>query len=182
MMIINHFGGNMSFSLLFFSIFACRTDSDGFSSLGQTSLDPNSMNQGQGDPNDTGKPDDNQETSVPPTITGIDASFTNAGGQGYIIEVFVFYSDQDNDVASCVGTTPSGKSCLVEVSYSTEVGETGTEEIDLSPVNNVQFDVDEFNFNLQEPATETHTLNIILYDSAGNSSNSFEAIAAFPPS
>ena len=158
----------MSFSILFLSLLGCvDSDNKGFSSLGQTSLDPNTMNpQGNSDnTTDTSNPVEG-ENSDAPAITGADAFFSQVTGVGDVIEIHLYFSDPQDDVnggeinVSYVSTSDSD-SMKVAIDGTDAIAEEGEVTFIFRDVN---------------PA-ETYEFDITLVDSAGNESDPVKAIA-----
>ena len=158
----------MSFSILFLSLLGCvDSDNKGFSSLGQTSLDPNTMNpQGNSDNNtDTANPIEG-ENSDAPVLSSATAFFSQVTGVGDVIEIHLFFSDPQNDI-------DGGE---INVSY---VSSSESNAMTIA-INGTDAIVEEgevtFIFRDVNPA-ETYEFDITLVDFAGNSSNSIQAIA-----
>ena len=158
----------MSFSILLLSLLGCvDSDNKGFSSLGQTSLDPNTMNpQGNNDnTTDTANPVEGENADAP-VITSADAFFSQVTGVGDVIEIHLFFSDPQDDIdggeinVSYVSTSDAN-AMTVAINGSDAIVEEGEVTFIFRDVN---------------PA-ETYEFDLTLVDSAGNASNSVKAIA-----
>ena len=157
----------MSFSLLFLSMLACTGgENKGFSSLGQTSLDPNAVNpQGDADVDDTGIIND-QDNPNAPVISDIQAFFTEVPAVGMCIEIHVFFSDEQNDLS---GGAIEVSYLSSSVSASTTVNINGTDAI---------LEEGEITFIFQDvDPEETYEFEIVLRDAAGNASTAAQAVA-----
>ena len=154
----------MSFSLLFLSLFACEEKDGGFSSMGQSSLDPNDFNQQSG-VNDTGGPGNSTNPDAP-RIDEATAFFTEVTGVGDVIEVHIIYSDDQDDVMNGYVDVHYYSS---SIDQDIKVNINGTDAI---------LESGEITFMFQDVnVSEAYTFEMSLFDSAENESNFVETSA-----
>jgi hypothetical protein len=158
----------MVFSLVLFSIIACEDGKQGFSSLGQTTLDPNDMMQQTGsDDSDTGDQENvNGENPDAPMITEAIAFFDQVTGQGDSIEIHLMYEDPQDDVLNG----------YVDISYFSS-SDNGSQRVDINGFDAVVEEGEITMLFIDANPSETYSFNMVVTDAAGNVSNSVEAAA-----
>jgi len=156
----------MSFSILFISMLACSgSQNNGFSSLGQTSLDPDSMMNQSGGGTDTGDLDDDIDPNAPFVSEAI-AFFAEVTGVGDVIEVHLMYIDEQDDIMG-------GQ---VDVSYYSST-ESESLRVDINGTDAL-VEEGEITFLFQDvDPSDTYTFDMKLTDAAGNQSNEIQAAA-----
>ena len=169
-------------SYLFFALMACQSeDAAGFSTSG-TGVNPNDLgptesgsSNNSGGGSGSGGGEDvtsgdlaDVENEDAPLINGMDAFFTEYEGQGDLIEVHIYYSDDQDDIEG-------GE---VDLSYSND---------DVSGADSISLDSENASANLEEgevtilfsnvDTAQDYQFRARLKDSSGNQSNEYTAVA-----
>lgn len=157
----------MVFSLLLFSIIACEDDKQGFSSLGQTTLDPNDLPQSGQNDSDTDEEDVvNGDNPDAPMITEAIAFFAEVTGQGDAIEIHLMYQDPQDDVLNG----------FIDVSYFSSA-DSGSQRVDINGFDAVVEEGEITMMFIDADPSETYTFDMVVTDAAGNVSNTVQTSA-----
>ena len=150
----------MRMTLLFLALLVGCTETDKDEESRNVDSDDSSVEQGPLEPEDSGQDEQPEELGDSPSITNLEGFFTYYQGIGDIIEIHVYYADQQDDLLNATlhlsySTSGESNSYSIPIDGAQALLEPGEVVVMFTDVNTSQ----EYDFTLQ------------LQDLAGNLSN-----------